>query len=285
MLDLLLRHRRTILILVLVLHPLILILGGQGSERAKSGVLGGSTFQAIGSVQNALHQSIGGIGDIWDKYIRLVDVNEENEELRREVARLNEERVRLLGVMQENSRLRSLLEYRESTPTLELEPARVIAKDITPYFRVVRLRLDAGEGIARPNMPVVAPSGLVGQVATVNGRYCDVLLTVDSESRIDILAQRNRARGILIGNGREDDYTARISYLFGRDAVQVGDLVVTSGEGGRFPGELMVGTITEVLESDEDMLQEVVVQPAVDFSRLEEVYLVTDFEGMEWPTD
>ncbi len=285
MLDLLLRHRRTILVLILVLHPLILILGGQDSERAKSGVLGGSAFQAIGSVQNALHQSIGGIGDIWAKYIRLVDVNEENEALRREVARLNEERVRLLGVMQENSRLRSMLEYRESTPNLELEPARVIAKDVTPYFRVVRLRLEAGEGIARPNMPVVAPSGLVGQVATVNGRYCDVLLTVDSESRIDILAQRNRARGILIGNGNDDDYTARISYLFRRDEVQVGDLVVTSGEGGRFPGELMVGTITELVESDEDMLQEVVVQPAVDFSRLEEVYLVTDFEGMEWPTD
>jgi rod shape-determining protein MreC len=285
MLEVLLRHRRPILVLLLVLQPLILILSGRESNQPKTGIVGGTIFQGIGAIQNGMFQSIGGIGDLWNKYLRLVEVNEENERLRTELARLQEERVRLLGIMQENARLRTLLGFRESAPELELRPARVIAKDITSFFRVVRLRLEVGEGVARPQMPVVARSGLVGQVTTVNGDYCDVLLTVDAQSRIDVLIQRNRARGILYGNGHEDDYTGRVAYLLQRDEVQVGDVVVTSGEGGRFPGELVVGHIQEVIESTTGMYQEVVVRPSVDFSRLEEVFLITNFEGMQWPQE
>ena len=149
MLEVLLRHRRPILVLLLVLQPLILILSGRESNQPKTGIVGGSIFQGIGAIQNGMFQSIGGIGDLWNKYLRLVEVNEENERLRTELARLQEERVRLLGIMQENARLRTLLGFRESAPELELRPARVIAKDITSFFRVVRLRLEVGEGVAR----------------------------------------------------------------------------------------------------------------------------------------
>ena len=285
MLEVLLRHRRPILVLMLVLQPVILILSGRETAQPKTGIVGGSIFQGIGALQNGIYQAVGGVGDLWGKYIRLVEANEENEQLRRELARLQEERVRLLGVMQENARLRTLLGFRETEPELELRPARVIAKDVTAFFRVIRLRLEAGEGVARPQMPVVAPSGLVGQVTTVNGDYCDVLLTVDGQSRIDVLIQRNRARGILYGNGHIDDYTGRVAYLLQRDEVRIGDVVVTSGEGGRFPGELVVGHIQEVVESGTGMFQEVVVRPSVDFSRLEEVFLITNFEGVQWPPE
>jgi len=275
MFELLARFRRPALVLLLVLQPLILILLGRKSEEPEVGVLGGAMLQVVAASQNATYQAVGGIGDLFDDYFRLVEVNRENEELRLELARLEEERVRLLGVMQENARLRAMVGFETANPQLQLRPARVIAKDITPYFRVLRIRLDAGAGIARPNMPVVAPSGLVGQVTTVAGDYCDVMLTVDTESRVDVLVQRNRARGVLEGTGSDDEYSARVSYLLQRDEVEVGDVVVTSGYGGRFPRELVVGRIVEVGERSAGMFQEVVVTPSVDFSRLEEVFLVT----------
>lgn len=279
MLDFIRRYRRVILIVLLVSQPLWLILTGRRDEAPNIGVVGGSAFQAVGSIQNGMFHSIGGIGDLWSDYFRLVDVKRENDELQRELARLQEERVRLLAVMQENTRLRAMLGFEQAEPRLQLRPARVIAKDITPHFRVIRLRLQAGEGVARPGMPVVAPSGLVGQVTAVHGDYCDVMLTADSQSRIDVLVQRNRARGILVGEGHDDDYTGRVAHLMARDAVEIGDVVVTSGQTGRFPGELIVGTIASVEHTSEGMFQEVVVTPAVDFSRLEEVFLITGVEG------
>jgi len=278
MFDLILRYRNSILALLLVIHPMVLILVGRQANTPDLGLFGGSLVRAISTTQSVSEQAVGGIGDIWSRYVRLVEVNEENERLLRDVARLEEERVRLLGVMQENARLRAMVGFQVAEPRLQLRAARVIARDITPYFRVVRIRLEAGEGIAQPNLPVVAPSGLVGQVTTVVGDYCDVMLTVDTQSAIDVLVQRNRARGILRGLGHENDYYARIAYLLERDEVRPGDVVVTSGLAGRFPSELIVGHIIEVVESDVGLYQEVIVRPSVDFSRLEEVFLITGVE-------
>jgi rod shape-determining protein MreC len=273
--EVLLRYRRPVLVLLLVVQPLLLIFMGRPHERPEVGVLGGALLQVVATSQNATFQAVGGIGDFWDDYVRLVDVNRENERLRLELARLEEERVRLLGVMQENARLRAMVGFQDSAPQLQLRPARVIAKDITPYFRVARLRLDEGESVARPEMPVVSPSGLVGQVTMVAGDYCDVLLTVDPDSRIDVLVQRNRARGILVGTGSDREYSARIAFLLQRDEVFPGDVIVTSGYGGRFPPELIVGYVESVEESAPGLFQEVLVRPSVDFSRLEEVFLIT----------
>jgi rod shape-determining protein MreC len=278
MFDLLRRHRNQVLVLLLILQPAILILLGRQAEEPRVGVLGGALMRVVATAQDLTYEAVGGLSDVWNRYVRLVGVSEENERLRRELDRLEEERVRLLGVMQENARLRAMVGFQVSEPSLSLEPARVIAKDISPFFRVVRLRLDRGDAIAAPGMPVVAPSGLVGQVTTTSGDYCDVMLTVDPQSAIDVLVQRNRARGVLRGKGHDDDYSARIAYLMQRDEVQVGDVVVTSGLGGRFPRELIVGHIIEVEEAAQGLFQQVVVRPAVDFSRLEEVYIVTGHE-------
>jgi rod shape-determining protein MreC len=279
MLELLFRHRRPLLVLLLLLQPITLIMLGRRTDEPDLGLVGSASMRAVAGVQNLLFEGLGGLSDLWDRYVRLVGVAEENARLRREVARLEEERVRLLGVMQENARLRALVGFQVANPNLVLRPAHVIAKDVTPYFRVVRLRLDAGEGVAEPGMPVVAAAGLVGQVISVTGDYCDVMLTVDPQSSIDVLVQRNRARGVLRGNGHDNDYTSRIAYLMQRDEVRVGDVVVTSGLAGRFPRELVVGHIIEVEQSSPGLFQEVVVRPAVDFSRLEEVFLITGTSG------
>jgi rod shape-determining protein MreC len=279
MLDVLLRYKRPLLVFLLIAQPVLLILLGRQSSEPGARPAGGLGTRVVASAQSLAYEAVGGLSDVWNRYVRLIGVAEENERLRRDVARLEEERVRLLGVMQENARLRAMVGFQVANPNLELRAARVIAKDITPYFRVIRVRLDAGEGIARPGMPVVAPSGLVGQVTTVAGDYCDVMLTVDPDSAIDVLVQRNRARGILQGNGHQNDYSARVSYVLQRDEVRAGDVLVTSGLGGRFPRELVVGHVLEVVESEPDLFQEVRVRPSVDFSRLEEVFLVMGTEG------
>jgi len=141
---------------------------------------------------------------------------------------------------------------------------------------VMRIRLDRGErDRVRSGMPVLAAGGLVGQVRRSWGRYSDVLLTVDRTSAIDVVLQRNGARGMLRGTGDSDQYLCRIQYLLRADEVRVGDLVHTSGLGHRFPPNILVGRVSRVVRRDFGLYQEAEVTPAVNFSTLEEVLIMT----------
>lgn len=240
------------------------------------GVAGTATFHATAAAQNTLYAGGGGLGDLWDRYIDVVGVRSENERLRAEVERLRDENTRLLGVMQENARLRAMVGFSEAHPQLELVAARVVAVDMSRFFRVTSVRLDTRHARVEPGQPVVSSAGVVGYVSDVSGRYAEVTLAVDPRASIDVLVQRNRARGVLRGLGNDDDYASRVAYLMRRDAVRPGDVVVTSGMGGRFPPDLVVGRIASVDDSTAGMFQEVRVEPAVDFSRLEEVFVILD---------
>lgn len=274
MYELLKKYRTPWLLGLYVLVAFGLVLAERRAEPGTLGAAGAFVFRGSAGVEDLIHTGSGGLGRFWDQYLDLVAVREENERLRRELDRVRDEHARLLGVMQENARLRALVGFADAYPTLELEPARVIAKDVTPFFRVITLRIDASGGRIDAGMPVVASAGVVGYVSEVSGRYAQVLLAVDPRSSIDVLVQRNRARGVLVGNGHDNDYTSSISYLLARDEVAPGDVVVTSGMGGRFPPDLVVGRIATVDEREAGIFQQVTVEPAVDFSRVEEVFVV-----------
>lgn len=246
------------------------------------GPISSVAMQSAGASQAALASATGGIGRFWTRHMYLVGVEEENQRLREERDRLREERTRLLSIMQENARLRAMVGFAESHPQYQLAPARVIARDTNEFFRVIHIRVDTGTLRVRPGMPVVSSAGLVGHIESVDGRYAQVLLTVDKRSSVDIVVQRNRARGILEGQGHARDYHARVAYLLRRDEVRVGDILVTSGVGGETPADLVVGFISEVNDRNYGLYQEVVVAPSVDFSRLEEVWILVG-EGRETP--
>jgi rod shape-determining protein MreC len=211
-----------------------------------------------------------------EEYVYLVEVERENERLGYENARLLQQVRDLEAVERENERLRTMLVLRDQVPGEKIS-ARVIAKDISPLFRVIRVRLDRGrDDRVVPGMPVVSTEGLVGQISRVEDRYADGMLTVDEGSAVDVVVQRTSSRGILRGTGESDNYKSRIQYLLRADEVRVGDTVYTSGLGRRFPPNLKVGTITNVEKRDFGLYQLAEVTPAVNFTRLEEVFVLTE---------
>jgi rod shape-determining protein MreC len=213
-------------------------------------------------------------GEIWTDYIYLVDLREENERLRFENRRLRAENVRYLETEQEVRRLRQMLTFRE-TFSGKLEAARVVGRGTSEQFRVVRLRIDLGESVLEKGLPVVTFDGLVGQISRFVDGYSDVLLSVDRKSHIPVVVQRNGAQGILRGTGELDRYTCEVEYLLRSDEVREGDQLFTSGAGGKFPGGILAGRIVSVQRENLGLFQKVVVQPAVSFSRLEEVFVIT----------
>ncbi|MCL2325195.1 MAG: rod shape-determining protein MreC [Proteobacteria bacterium] len=272
--ELLKRYQTVAVILGCLTLPLLLLIFGKGN-RQQPFAAERPVVTAIGKIQNKNDYLVGNAANFWENYIDLVHTRRENAALRQENARLREENIGLQGILQQNARLTRLVGFKQSHPLYQLEPARVIAADISPFFRVLRIRIEAQTDDIRPEMPVVSAEGVVGRIEKVNGRFCDVMLTVDPRSKIDILTQMNRSRGILTGTGDDRRYEARIAYLLRRDEVEEGEIVVTSGRAGMFPKELPVGRITAIDTKSFGLYQTVTVEPLVDFSRLEEVYIIT----------
>ena len=102
----------------------------------------------------------------------------------------------------------------------------------------------------------------------------DVRLVVDAGAAVDAVVQRTGARAFVRGSGDDKKYTCNVEYVQRTDEVEVGDLLVTSGVGRRFPKGIPIGIVTQVLKRDFGIYQQVVAAPTVDFSRLEEVLIL-----------
>lgn len=212
---------------------------------------------------------------IIEDYVYLVDVKRDNDHLRAENDRLQREMRSLRADTQRIHQLETLLGLRERLST-ETVTARVIAKDISPSFRVVRLAIDQGDRAGvQPGMPVVSNQGLVGQVRRVSGRIADVLLTIDPESRVDVVVGANQARGRLEGLGERSRYRGRIQFDRADDEIAVGDEVHTSGLGKKFPASILIGYVSKINDQEFGLHQEGEVTPSVDFTRLDEVLILT----------
>jgi rod shape-determining protein MreC len=208
-------------------------------------------------------------------------LRQRNEELEAENARLLLENVRLREVEGEAVILRDLLTFAKANPSFDIQGAHVVGRVISqePSNLKSYLTLDVGreENVDR-NMPVVTDRGLVGRISEVGNGWSRVLLITDVSSSVNSLTQSTRAAGLIQG---QVDGSLVMRAIPQADTVSVGDTVFTSGLGGNFPRQILIGQITEVERRDSDLYQVATVQPTVDFGRLEAVLVVTDFEPVE----
>lgn len=232
-------------------------------------------MRVSGPIQYPASWAADAATSLIEDYVYLVDVKRDNDHLRAENDRLKQEMRVLRAEARRSNELEALLSLRGRLET-ETVSGRVIAKDISPSFRVVRLAIDQGDrsGVL-PGMPVVSNEGLVGQIRNVSGRFADVLLTIDPESHVDVVVGEQQARGRLEGMGERSRYRARIQFDRADDEVEVGDAVYTSGLGQKFPASILIGYVSKIGDQEFGLHQEGEVAPAVDFTRLEEVLVLT----------
>jgi rod shape-determining protein MreC len=214
-----------------------------------------------------------GVSSLIGEYVYLVDVKEDNNRLSFENARLRT-RVRELEHSEaETRRLRRLLGMRDTIAD-ETVSAVVVGKDTTEYFRVSHVTIDTPNPRIRVNMPVISLDGAVGTVERVAGEKVSVQLAVDSGFGVDVVVERTGARGFVRGMGERGRYAVRVEYVHRTDEVEIGDLLVTSGVGCRFPKGIPVARINKLQNRNFGIYQSVEAEPTVDFSRLEEVLII-----------
>jgi len=151
-------------------------------------------------------------------------------------------------------------------------PANVVAQDLSAWFQSIVI--DQGSnGRIRPGMPVLTDTGVVGVVTGTSPRASKVLLVTDPQSHIDAYVQRTRARGTVRGGASN---LAEFDYVLREQDVQVGDVLLTSGLGSVFPKSLVIGRISDVQREPFGLFMRATVESAVDFRRLEEVFVVLE---------
>jgi len=207
----------------------------------------------------------------FSDYIDLVGVREENDRLKRTLAQLQSERTHLVELEVENHHLTDLLDLRDAL-AMPGVAARVIGGDATGLTRTLILSQGSSMGL-RPEMAVISTDGVVGKLITVSPNASRVLLINDHNSGLDAIDQRSRARGIVAG-AMDDGLIMK--YVDRTGDVKPGDAVITSGMDGIFPGGLLVGQVVQVSQEGPGLFLNIAIKPAVDFSKLEELLVLTE---------
>lgn len=209
------------------------------------------------------------IEGVWDSYIRLVDTNRENMQLREDLRSLNLRVLEGNEAVLANRRLERLLDVKKSIqePTIS---ATVIGEDVTSWFRTLVINRGSSSGIEE-GMAVVSADGIVGQTVKVTASTSRVLLLTDHASGIAATIQRSRARGVVKGNG---EMLCTLEFTTREEDVKVGDTVISSGIGGVFLKGLPIGEVTMVKRGEYGIFQTVSIRPAVNIPHLEEVLIV-----------
>lgn len=224
-------------------------------------------------IQVSLNWAIEGAVGFFQNYLFLWNTRQENRSLLEENRKLLGTIVSLKETERENDRLRKLLSFREQHQLTTLV-ARVIARDVSSEFRAIRIDRGEDSGIKR-DMAVLTSEGVVGRVLRTTAHTSDVVVLTDLLSAMDAVVERSRARGIVAGM---TDELCQLKFALRTDDIQTGDLLVTSGLGGILPRGVSVGVVTSVERKPYGITQMIQVRPSVDFSKLDEVLIVTKMD-------
>ncbi|MGD9331319.1 MAG: rod shape-determining protein MreC [Desulfobacterales bacterium] len=239
------------------------------SQRYPTSGPGGFTISVLAPFQEAVADSARFFKGLWRHYFHLVFVSQENDQLKKQLARAHEMKNEWVEARLANDRMRRLMDIGKGF-SQDLVYAEVIGRDPTAWFKTVIINKGAKDYV-RVGMPVVVPEGIVGQIVDVSGGFAKVLLIVDQNSAVDALVQRTRARGLLKGEFADQ---CRLEFVLRKEDVQVGDTIVSSGLDNVFPKGLRIGEIKEVSGETSEMFHTITVAPYVDFEKLEELLVL-----------
>ncbi|OGQ51840.1 MAG: rod shape-determining protein MreC [Deltaproteobacteria bacterium RIFCSPLOWO2_02_FULL_53_8] len=209
--------------------------------------------------------------ETWSHYFFLVGLKEENDELKRQVVELRSENDRLMEAAALDLRLRELFQYKEAVPW-HSTAAGIVAYTGSLWAQTVTVNKGASDGMVK-DLAVITPAGVVGRIVEAGMSTSTVLLAIDVRSDIDVFVERTRLKGVVEGNGSDGMV---LKYIMLDDDVVVGDRILTAGITGIYPKGLVVGEIIKIEKSRDNFFKFIEVRPAVRFSTLEDVAVITD---------
>lgn len=265
------RTLQTIVLVFIIVGAILLALGGYLSPVSRY------VLTPVISAQTWLATRYQAIQNFFNAPQDLARLRQTNQELEAEVARLEAEIIKLNQQLSETRVLSALVDFARAQPENRYLAAAVIGRDPSPFLQYVILNRGSDDGIRR-GMPVVTDRGLVGRISRVTANAASVQLITDPTTVVNVRLEPSRAEAILTGSITGEVSLEQIPQSAN---VQPGDLLLTSGLGGNYPSNILIGQITGVRSRDIDLFQSASVQPTVEFDQLEIVLIITNFNPID----
>ncbi len=201
----------------------------------------------------------------------------QNAEQANEISQLQAQILELQQQLSETDILYALLDFARSNPENKYVAASVIGIDPSPFVSYVIIDHGSDDGI-KYGMPVVTQQGLVGKVDAVTATAARVQLITDSGSAVNVTMQSSKATGQVVGSVTGDLTLDKVSTS---ETLVEGDLAISSGLGGLYPSNIVVGQVLSPSKGENDLFQSAVIQPVVDFTNLQAVLVITNFRPVD----
>lgn len=210
-------------------------------------------------------------------------VRKENEQLKVQVAGLEKENRELSVLRTKNEELRKALNLKEQFGDYSILGANIVAVDPGNWFNIFKIDIGSKEGV-KIDAPVVTSSkGLVGRVVSTDLTNSNVQTIIDEESAVSgWIAKAGGGHAIVRGDMElKEKGLCKMDYIPLEVDVEVGDIIETSGLGGIYPKGILIGEVIEVRKTNSELDRYAIIQPAADFKRLEEVYVLKNGQSNE----
>ncbi len=224
----------------------------------------------ISSRYIAVNQILNAPQDVQELRLR-------NIELDSEVARLQSQIISLQEQLEESQGLEELLGYARTRPQYRYSAAAIIGKDPSPFLHYVIIDHGSDDGIRR-GMPVITQSGLVGRVDAVTAGAARVQLITDPASIVNVKLQTQSVNAQINGS-----ITGEITLDMVPQGTNLepGEVILTSGLGGNYPSDIIVGQVITVRKFENELFQTATLQPIIDFSQLQAVLVIINFRPID----
>ena len=220
----------------------------------------------------------GGAASVWEKYTSIDDVMDRNEQLEAENAELRQQMVDYDRIKAENDAYKALARIQDTNSEASYVSAFVIGRDPLDEFGGFTLDQGSTDGVA-VNDAIISDRGyLLGVVVEVDATSCKVMTILHPSFNAAGVVSRTRENGIITGSA---DYAADgqcvLTNLDRATEVRKGDQVITTGLGGVFPANLLVGTVQEVVPEQSGKSSSAVILPGADPRTVKHVFIITEY--------
>ncbi len=273
------KNRYAIIVTILVIC-LIIVIGFTSKQRENISILEKWIGSILNPVQKVISAGALNVGERVSSVANFRRVLSENAGLKQQLNQLEDELVQMRLTRDELEELRGLKFVMNNVDGLdEYQPiaANVVAKSPSNWFDI--FTIDAGEeqGLSKDAI-VLSSDGLVGRIYETAGSWSKVISIIDNNSSVSFQVLRNRDyQGVISGNITNE----LTGYLFDSMAeVVTGDKLITSGM-GIYPKGILIGEVIEVAKSEDQLLKTVVVEPAVNFKKMNKVLVISPNRNWE----
>ncbi len=207
----------------------------------------------------------------------VASLRQQNAVLTNENSQLQTQIIQLQQQLKEADVLYALLDFARSRPENEYIASSVIGRDPSPFMSYVIIDHGSDSGL-RHGMPVVTQQGLVGRVDAVTAGAARLQLITDPGSSINVRLQSAQTETLLMGSITGD---LTLEMIPQETRLKAGDLVLTSGLGGGYPADILVGQVVSIQRREGELFQSASIQPAVDFTSLRAVLVISNFKPVD----